>query len=145
VSERISVGSPHRKAVQAGSQLSLRFAVAWRRRLEGSFGSAAPVRLLELRTYDLHLMPTSAARPWRLLWRMSSFERPSSYDGCTLHRSLAWDFLGSSSDRKWPASVSSRASLTAALAGLAHASKVSFLARPRTHTVGHKLTFTSGR
>ena len=24
------------------------------------FGSAAPVRLLELRTYDLHLMPTSA-------------------------------------------------------------------------------------
>jgi hypothetical protein len=25
-----------------------------------SSGSAAPVRLLELRTYDLHLMPTSA-------------------------------------------------------------------------------------
>jgi len=29
-----------------------------------SFGSAAPVRLLELQTYDLHLMPTSAARRW---------------------------------------------------------------------------------
>jgi len=49
------------------------------------FGSAAPVRLIELQAYGLHRMSISAAKTReRLLWRMIAFDRPSSYGRCTL-------------------------------------------------------------
>jgi hypothetical protein len=66
-------------------------------------GSAAPVRLLELRTYDLHPMPTIATRPWGYCFGESA---PSNgrraMTAVLCNRSLAWRFSGSSDDRKWP-------------------------------------------
>jgi hypothetical protein len=66
-------------------------------------GPEASVRLLELRTYDLHLTATSSARPWAAaLENESPSSRRRAMTAVPCNGPLAWRFSGSLDDRKWP-------------------------------------------